>query len=125
MAWSTIIVGILLLGVLALFVMNLLKVDVGLLFIVAIIMTIVLFGIEMALFFLSENECDWNLVIYGGITFVIAVVLSLSAFKKEVKSNFYIPRRANERVQSDNTTTNRRVPQKRHRATRSNRRGRR
>ena len=116
MVWPTFLLGGVLLGMIAVTIMNLLKVDVSLLYLIAISMSLVLIGTEIVLVSLSEIESRIGLIIYISITFIVSVVLIIFAFNKGGKFKKSDSRRAIEGFQSYNTLPNRRAPQRRHRA---------
>ena len=125
MVLFTIIVGAVLFGVTVVAILNLLKVDISLLYLIGILMALILFGTEIALLFHLENGSKLGLVIYSGITCIVAVVLTIVAFEKESNVKASGSRHSRVRVQSYNTTSRHRAPQRRHHATRPTRRGRR
>ena len=92
---------------------------------IGILMALTLFGTEIALLFHLENGSKLGLVIYSGITCIVAVVLTIVAFEKESNVKASGSRHSRVRVQSYNTTSRHRAPQRRHHATRPTRRGRR
>ena len=101
----TIIVGAVLFGVTVVAILNLLKVDISLLYLIGILMALILFGTEIALLFHLENGSKLGLVIYSGITCIVAVVLTIVAFEKESNVKASGSRHSRVRVQSYNTTS--------------------